>query len=91
MAGWLNAPVSFSFGGLTAVQRTTDLFGAALAGIEMFTRALALEGKGNGIRDNVLTPSIVGGTEFYDRLMTDPFAGRLFSKAAQKAELGMST
>ena len=55
----------------------------------MFTRALALEGKGNGIRDNVLTPSIVGGTEFYDRLMTDPFAGRLFGKAAQKAELGM--
>jgi hypothetical protein len=29
--------------------------------------------------------------EFYDRLMTDAFAGRRFSKAAQKAELGMST
>src|SRR5215831_20055972 len=28
----------------------------------MFTRALAIEGKRNGIRANVLTPSIVGGT-----------------------------
>ena len=60
------------------------VIGAAMAGIVMFTRALALQGKRNGIRANVLTPSIVGGTEFYDR-----FAGRLFGKAAQKAELGM--
>jgi 2-hydroxycyclohexanecarboxyl-CoA dehydrogenase len=37
----------------------------------------------------VLTPSIVGGTEFYERLMADPIAGRLFGKAEQKAELGL--
>ena len=54
------------------------VIGAAMAGIVMFTRALAIEGKRNGIRANVLTPSIVGGTEFYDRLMADPFAGKLF-------------
>ena len=65
------------------------VIGAAMAGIVMFTRALALEGKRNGIRANVLTPSIVGGTEFYERIMADPFAGKLFGKAVPKAELGL--
>jgi 2-hydroxycyclohexanecarboxyl-CoA dehydrogenase len=65
------------------------VIGAAMAGIVMFTRALAIEGKRNRIRANVLTPSIVGGTEFYDRLMADPFAGKLFGKAVSKAELGL--
>jgi NAD(P)-dependent dehydrogenase (short-subunit alcohol dehydrogenase family) len=65
------------------------VIGAAMAGIVMFTRALAIEGKRSGIRANVLTPSIVGGTEFYDRLMADPFAGKLFGKAVSKAELGL--
>jgi 2-hydroxycyclohexanecarboxyl-CoA dehydrogenase len=37
----------------------------------------------------VLTPSIVGGTEFYERIMADPFAGKLFGKAVPKAELGL--
>jgi 2-hydroxycyclohexanecarboxyl-CoA dehydrogenase len=66
-----------------------SVIGAAMAGIVMFTRALAVEGKRYGIRANVLTPSIVGGTEFYQRLMADPFAARLFGKAEQKAELGL--
>jgi 2-hydroxycyclohexanecarboxyl-CoA dehydrogenase len=66
-----------------------SVIGAAMAGIVMFTRVLAVEGKRHGIRANVLTPSIVGGTEFYQRLMADPFAGRLFGKAEQKAELGL--
>ena len=66
-----------------------SVIGAAMAGIVMFTRALAVEGKRHGIRANVLTPSIVGGTEFYQRLMADPFAGRLFGKAEQRAELGL--
>jgi NAD(P)-dependent dehydrogenase (short-subunit alcohol dehydrogenase family) len=66
-----------------------SMIGAAMAGIVMFTRVLAIEGKRHGIRANVLTPSIVGGTEFYERLMADPFAGRLFGKAGQKAELGL--
>jgi 2-hydroxycyclohexanecarboxyl-CoA dehydrogenase len=65
------------------------VIGAAMAGIVMFTRALAVEGKRNNIRANVLTPSIVGGTEFYDRIMADPFAGKLFGKAVEKAELGL--
>ncbi len=65
------------------------VIGAAMAGIVMFTRALAIEGKRNGIRANVLTPSIVGGTEFYERIMADPFASKLFGKAVPKAELGL--
>jgi 2-hydroxycyclohexanecarboxyl-CoA dehydrogenase len=65
------------------------VIGAAMAGIVMFTRALSVEGKRNNIRANVLTPSIVGGTEFYERIMADPFAGKLFGKAVQKAELGL--
>ena len=65
------------------------VIGAAMAGIVMLTRALAIEGKRNGIRVNVLTPSIVGGTEFYERIMADPFAGKLFGKAVPKAELGL--
>jgi 2-hydroxycyclohexanecarboxyl-CoA dehydrogenase len=65
------------------------VIGAAMAGIVMFTRALAVEAKRNNIRANVLTPSIVGGTEFYERIMADPFAGKLFGKAVPKAELGL--
>ncbi len=66
-----------------------SIIGAAMAGIVMFTRALAIEGKRNGIRANVLTPSLVSGTEFYERIMADPFAGKLFAKAVPKAELGL--
>lgn len=65
------------------------VIGAAMAGIVMFTRALAIEGKRNRIRANVLTPSIVSGTDFYERIMADRFAGRMFAKAETKAELGL--
>jgi gluconate 5-dehydrogenase len=66
-----------------------SVIGAAMAGIVMFTRALAIEGKHDGIRANVLTPSLVSGTEFYQRIMADPFAGKMFAKAVPKAELGL--
>jgi NAD(P)-dependent dehydrogenase (short-subunit alcohol dehydrogenase family) len=66
-----------------------SVIGAAMAGIVMFTRGLAVEGKRDGIRANVITPSITRGTEHYERIMADPFAGKLFSKAEQMAELGV--
>ena len=47
----------------------------------MFSRALALEAKRDGVRVNCLTPSIVRGTPLYDELMADPFASKLFAKA----------
>ena len=66
-----------------------SVIGAAMAGIVMFTRALAVEGKRDGIRANVLTPSMTSGTEHYDKVMADPFAGRLFAKAEKMAALGV--
>ena len=66
-----------------------SVIGAAMAGIVMFTRALAIEGKRDGIRANVLTPSMISGTEHYDKVMADPFAGRMFAKAEKMAALGV--
>jgi 2-hydroxycyclohexanecarboxyl-CoA dehydrogenase len=66
-----------------------SVIGAAMAGIIMFTRALAVEGKRDGIRANVLTPSMTSGTEHHDKVMADPFAGKLFAKAERMAALGV--
>ena len=63
--------------------------GTAMAGIAMFCRAMAIEAKRDGIRVNCLTPSIVEGTPLHDKLMDDPFAGRLFGKAKARADLGV--
>jgi len=63
--------------------------GTAMAGIIMFSRAMANEVKRDGIRVNCLTPSIVEGTPLHDRLMADDFAGRLFGKAKKLAHLGV--
>lgn len=67
------------------------VIGAAMAAIIMFCRGLAIEGKRNGIRVNAVTPSIVRGTPLYDALMAEPFAGRLFAKAEERAQLGVVT
>ena len=66
-----------------------SIIGAAMAGIVLFTRTLAVEGKRDGIRANVLTPSLVSGTEHYERVMSDPFAGKMFAKAVPMAQLGV--
>jgi 2-hydroxycyclohexanecarboxyl-CoA dehydrogenase len=63
--------------------------GAAMAGIVMFCRGLAIEAKRSRIRVNCLTPSVVRGTPFYEQLMADPFSSRLFSKAERLASLGV--
>ena len=66
-----------------------SVIGAAMAGIVMFTRGLAVEGKRDGIRANVLTPSMTSGTEHFEKIMADPFAGRMFAKARKMAALGV--
>ncbi|MCB1481645.1 MAG: SDR family oxidoreductase [Rhodobiaceae bacterium] len=66
-----------------------SVIGGVMAFIAMFTRGLAIEAKRNGIRANCITPSIVRGTPLYDRLMEDPFAGKLFAKAEAMAHLGV--
>lgn len=65
------------------------VIGAVMAGIVMFTRTLAIEGKRDGIRANALTPSIVAGTQTYDRVMAPEFSGKLFEKAKKAARLGV--
>ncbi|MBJ8346959.1 SDR family NAD(P)-dependent oxidoreductase [Antrihabitans sp. YC2-6] len=66
-----------------------SVIGAAKAGIVMFARVLAIEGKRDGIRANVLTPSLVHDTGSTDRITSDGFSKRLFAKAAQQAHLGV--
>jgi 2-hydroxycyclohexanecarboxyl-CoA dehydrogenase len=65
------------------------VIGAAMAGIIMFSRALALEGKRDGIRVNTLTPSLIEGTLTNQRIMTDEFSAKLFAKAREAAVLGV--
>ena len=94
-------PFMRSAGGGTIINIASDaaklptpgesIIGAAMAGIVMFTRALAVEGKRDGIRANVLTPSLTSGTDHYERILADPFAGRMFAKAARLAALGVVT
>ncbi len=66
-----------------------SVLGAAMAGIIMFTRTLAIEGKRDGIRVNVITPSIIEGTLTYGKVMNDAFSGKLFGKAIKMAQLGV--
>ncbi|MDR6834119.1 MULTISPECIES: SDR family oxidoreductase [unclassified Sphingopyxis] len=66
------------------------VIGAAMAAITMFAKAMAMEVKRDGIRVNIVTPSLISGTPIYDRLMEDPFSARLFGKAAKLAALGVA-
>jgi 2-hydroxycyclohexanecarboxyl-CoA dehydrogenase len=66
------------------------VIGAAMAAIVMFSRGLAIEAKRDGIRVNALTPSLIEGTLTHARMQQDPFASRLFGKAAQAAHLGVA-
>jgi 2-hydroxycyclohexanecarboxyl-CoA dehydrogenase len=65
--------------------------GAAMAGIVMFSRTLALEVKRLGIRVNVVTPSVVQGARLHARIAAGGFGARLFEKATAAAHLGVAT
>ena len=65
------------------------VIGAAMAGIIMFSRTLAIEAKRDGIRVNALTPSLIEGTLTSERMSNDAFATRLFDKARAAARLGV--
>lgn len=67
-----------------------SVIGAAMAGIMMFSRTLAMEAKRDGIRVNTLTPSLIEGTLTYDRVTRDGFSAKLFEKAARMASLGLT-
>jgi NAD(P)-dependent dehydrogenase (short-subunit alcohol dehydrogenase family) len=65
------------------------VIGGAMAAIVMFSRALAIEAKRDGIRVNVLTPSLIAGTPVTEMLMKESFSAKLFQKAASLAHLGV--
>ena len=67
-----------------------SLIGAAMAGVIMFTRTVALEAKRSGVRANVLTPSLITGTPSGDALLESGFAAKLFAKAKTQADLGLT-
>lgn len=95
------APHMYAAGGGSIINVASDagklatpgeaVIGAAMAGIVMFTKSLALEAKRSGVRANALTPSLVSGTRTFDRLNEQPFSAKLFGKAAQAAHLGVVT
>jgi 2-hydroxycyclohexanecarboxyl-CoA dehydrogenase len=66
------------------------LIGAAMAAIVMFSRTAALEAKRDGIRINLLTPSLIADTPGASLIAADPFAGKMFEKAATMAHLGVA-
>ena len=64
--------------------------GAAMAAIVMYSRTAALEAKRDGVRVNVLTPSLVLGTATAEHVLRDGFSQKLFEKAATQAHLGVA-
>jgi 2-hydroxycyclohexanecarboxyl-CoA dehydrogenase len=66
------------------------ILGACMAAITMFSKSLAMEVKRDGIRVNVLSPSLIAGTPVFDKLMADPFSAKLFGKATKLASLGLA-
>jgi len=67
------------------------IIGAAMSAIVMFSRALAMEAKRDGICVNVAAPSLIADTPITERLMADPFSAALFGKAGRLAHLGVAT
>ena len=63
--------------------------GAAMAGIAMFSRTLAMEAKRRRIRVNVVTPSLVRDTRTFARVTAGGFSAKLFEKATRAAHLGL--
>lgn len=66
------------------------LVGAAMAGIVMFSRTLALEAKRDGIRVHALTPSLIAGTLTAHNVTQSGFSAKLFASAAAQAHLGVA-
>lgn len=66
------------------------VIGGAMAAIVMFSRALAMEAKRDGIRVNALTPSVIEGTLTNELMQQNPFAAKLFDKAGKMASLGVA-
>jgi NAD(P)-dependent dehydrogenase (short-subunit alcohol dehydrogenase family) len=64
--------------------------GAAMAAIVTFSRTLALEAKRDGVRVNVITPSLIVDTGSYDRAMNEDFSKKIFDRIISQAHLGLT-
>jgi NAD(P)-dependent dehydrogenase (short-subunit alcohol dehydrogenase family) len=68
------------------------VIGAQMAAIMQFVRGLAIEARRDGVRANVVTPSLVEGTPLTERLMAEgAFSRKIFTKARELAWLGAVT
>jgi 2-hydroxycyclohexanecarboxyl-CoA dehydrogenase len=63
--------------------------GAAMGAIVMYSKAAALEVKREGVRINLLTPSLIANTPGAALIDGEPFSARMFEKAANLAHLGV--
>jgi NAD(P)-dependent dehydrogenase (short-subunit alcohol dehydrogenase family) len=66
------------------------LIGAAMAAIVMFCKAAALEVKREGVRINMLTPSLIADTPGAALIAGEPFSAKMFERAAGLAHLGLA-
>jgi NAD(P)-dependent dehydrogenase (short-subunit alcohol dehydrogenase family) len=66
------------------------LIGAAMAAIVMFSKAAALEVKREGVRINLLTPSLIAGTPGAALIDGEAFSAKMFQKASALAHLGVA-
>jgi 2-hydroxycyclohexanecarboxyl-CoA dehydrogenase len=65
------------------------VIGAAMAAIVVFSKTLAIEAKRDGVRVNIVTPSLVTDSGGYDQAMSDAFSAKVFTKAVERANLGV--
>ncbi len=61
-----------------------SVIGAAMAGIAMFSRTLAMEAKRGGVRVNVVTPSLVTDTLTHARITAGGFSAKLFREGGPR-------
>lgn len=67
-----------------------SVIATAMAGLVIFSKTLAMEAKRDGVRVNVLTPSLISGTQAAERHLQGGFSSRIFDKVAARAHLGLA-
>jgi 2-hydroxycyclohexanecarboxyl-CoA dehydrogenase len=67
-----------------------SVIATAMAGLVIFSKTLAMEAKRDGVRVNVLTPSLISGTQAAVRHLQGGFSAKIFEKVASRAHLGLA-
>jgi NAD(P)-dependent dehydrogenase (short-subunit alcohol dehydrogenase family) len=67
-----------------------SVIATAMAGLVVFSRTLAMEAKRDGVRVNVVTPSLISGTQAAERHLQGGFSARIFERVASRAHLGLA-